>query len=224
MKTHIKKITYGVLASLVFFLVAASAKANTIVLTFEGLQDTEPILNYYNGGLGGDGSGPGPNYGITFGSDSLALISDLAGGTGNFSNQPSGVTIAFFLSGPGDVMDVAAGFTTGFSFFYTSTTNPGSVTVWSGLDGTGTELASLSLAALGSCNPAPNFCNWATAGVSFSGTAESVIFTGVADEIGFDDITLGSATAGGATPEPASLLLLGTGLLGVGFMLSRRNA
>ena len=219
-----RKALYAVVGCLVFLVVAASAKANTIVLTFEGLQDDEPILNYYNGGTGGFGSGPGTNYGIAFGADSLAIISELNGGTGNFTNQPSGVTIAFFLNGPGDVMDIASGFTTGFSFFYTSTSNPGSVTVWSGLDGTGTELASLSLAALGGCDTGPTFCNWAAAGVTFSGTAESVIFSGVANQIGFDDITLGSATAGGATPEPASLLLLGTGLLGVGFMLSRRNA
>ena len=42
-----------------------------VVLTFEGLQNNEQVLNFYNGGSGGSGSGPGPNYGITFGSDSL---------------------------------------------------------------------------------------------------------------------------------------------------------
>lgn len=220
MYQNIKKTLFTILGCLVFLLAAGSAKAGTVVLTFEGLQNLEPIDNYYNGGTGGFGSGPGTNYGISFTSDSLALISELNGGTGNFSNQPSGDTIAFFLSGAGDTMNVAAGFTTGFSFFYTSTNNPGTVTVWSGLDGTGTQLASLSLSALGSCNPAPNFCNWAKAGVSFSGTAESVIFSGVANYIGFDDITLGSANPGN-TPEPATLLLLGTGLLGVAIAVRR---
>ena len=51
-----------------------------------------------------------------------------------------------FNSGVGDVMDVAAGFTTGLSFFYAAA-EPGTVAVWSGLDGTGVELASISLAA-----------------------------------------------------------------------------
>ena len=30
------------------------------VLTFEGLKDTEAVANFYNGGLGGSGSGPQP--------------------------------------------------------------------------------------------------------------------------------------------------------------------
>src|SRR4051812_24420823 len=74
---------------------ATAAHAAVVVLTFEGLQNLEPIENYYNGGLGGLGSGPGPNYGITFTSDSLAIIAASAGGSGNFSNNPSGSTIAF---------------------------------------------------------------------------------------------------------------------------------
>jgi len=58
--------------------------------------------------------------------------------------------------------------------------------------------------------------------VSFSGTAESVVFGGSANYIGWDDITLGSSTAGG-TPEPASLILLGTGLAGFALILRRRQ-
>ena len=70
-------------------------------------QDTELVGSYYNGGFGGNGTGPGPAYGITFGSDSLALISDSAGGGGRFSGNPSGSTVVFFESGPGVIMDVS---------------------------------------------------------------------------------------------------------------------
>jgi len=118
------------------------------------------------------------------------------GAGGDFANAPSGDTIAFFLNGVGDVMNVAGGFNTGFSFFYSATTNPGTVTVWSGLDGTGTLLATLTLPPNGLCTPAPNFCHWTAEGVTFAGTAESVNFSGTANEIGFDNVTLGSATAG----------------------------
>lgn len=138
------KKTVGILA-LVLLVGVVAAQAGTIVLTFEGLKDEETVLNYYNGGFGGSGSGPGPNYGITFGSDSLALISGEFGGSGNFSGAPSMPTVLFFLTGPGDIMNVPAGFTTGFSFFYSAINAPGVVNVYSGLDGTGTLLASLNL-------------------------------------------------------------------------------
>jgi len=218
----------GPLALLVFALACSNAEAGTVVLTFEGLQNLEPIDNFYNGGLGGLGSGPGPNDGITFTPDSLAIISADAGGTGNFSGNPSGVTIAFFLAlGSSDTMDVAAGFDTGFSFFYSGAVD-GSVNVYSGLDGTGTLLTSLVLPANFQNSPcaagaAGPFCTWDPVGVTFSGIAESAVFSGSANEIGFDDITLGSATAGGGSvPEPGSLSLLALGLAGVG-ALRRKN-
>jgi hypothetical protein len=186
-------------------LIASALYSEThaaITLSFEGLQNLEPILNYYNGGTGGFGSGPGPNYGVSFTADSLAVKSTTAGGTGSFSNNPSGSTIAFFLSGAGDTMDVKAGFDTGFSFFYAAAL-AGSVGVFSGLDGTGTELASLSLPTTTS-----PYTVWDPIGVAFSGVAESVVFGGSANFIGFDDITLGSVT-----PEPASGPIPGAGLL-----------
>ena len=43
------------------------------VLTFEGLQNFERVENYYNGGTGSLGSGPGPGYGITFSSNGAGV-------------------------------------------------------------------------------------------------------------------------------------------------------
>jgi len=205
--------TAAIAALSVGALVAGPAHAAAVTMTFEGLQDQEPIGNYYNGGTGGFGSGPGPNYGVSFGSDSLAVISELQGGSGNFEGAPSGKTVAFFLSGPGDVMNVAAGFNTGFSFYYSAVVYPGDVTVWSGLNGTGTELADLNLPVTPSggpgCSGATSYCPWVPAGVTFSGTAESAVFSGTANYIAFDNITLGSATPGAPGPVP------GTGLAGL---------
>lgn len=201
-----------------------SARANVVTLTFTGLHDKEPIDNYYNGGLGGLGSGPGTNYGIVFTSNSLAIISVLNGGTGNFSDVPPPATdtIAFFLNGVGDTMDVAAGFTTGFSFFYSAAAgSPGAVDVYSGPNGTGTNLAHLALAPNSSfCGVEPYSC-WSEVGVSFAGSAESVVFSGAADFIGFADITLGSSHVT-TSPEPGTLLMLGSGVLGLAGAVRRK--
>jgi hypothetical protein len=199
----------------------AVAHATVITLTFEGLMNNEPITNYYNGGLGGLGSGPGPSDGIVFSSNSLALIEDEGGGSGNFSGEPSLDTVAYFLSGGADTMDVAAGFTTGFSFFYTADTSPGTVKVYDGLDATGNLLATLTLPVnpAGTCatDPGSGFCNFTAIGVTFAGTAKSVDFGGTANQIAFDNITLGSSIPGGSVPEPATLLLMliGLGLIGL---------
>jgi hypothetical protein len=224
-------------AAAVSLFTAQAALAGVTVLTFDQLGTIpaavgeEPVLNFYNGGFAGNGTpscgytvcGPGPNYGVTFESNALALSSEDIGGGGNFTNEPSSPNILFFLTGTGDVMNVASGITTGFSFDYSgnSAEGNGSVDIYSGLDGTGTLLASFivdtSLTPL--CSSGPAYCVWQPDGVAFSGTAESVVFGGAANFIGWDNITLGSSTPG--TPEPASLFLLGSGLAGIAAKVRR---
>jgi hypothetical protein len=91
------------LAAVLSVLVSSSSVfALPIVLDFEGLQNVEAVEDFYNGGLGGNGSGPGTDFDIVFGDSALAVIDVDAGGGGNFANEPSPDTILFFLSGTTD--------------------------------------------------------------------------------------------------------------------------
>jgi len=221
------RTTLGATALVAASLATAPAFAAVEVLNFAGLNGAseEGPANYYNGGSGSLGSTGGPNYGISFGSDTITCNGQ-PGGSCNTAEIPGGpgANIVFFLTGTGDIMDVVGGFTTGFSFDYSAVNSPGSVTVWSGLDGTGTLLATLDLSTTPNGAGDPNcsgasFCPFSAAGVTFAGTAESVNFTGTQNQIAFADITLGSSSAGGtpAVPEPqnVALMLAGLGLLGV---------
>jgi len=172
------------------------ATAGDIFLDFEGLQDLEGIASFYDGGAGSFGSTGGTDFGVQFLGDALAIIDADAGGTGNFGDEPSPDTIMFFPNANSAVMNVAAGFDTGFGIEYTSVSQTGGIEIWSGLNGTGTLLASLSLPPLGAGSGDPNgdFSNWDRAELTFAGTAQSVRFTGSADQIGFDDASFGTTT------------------------------
>jgi hypothetical protein len=207
-------------------LATAPASA-VIVLDFEGLDDLEAVVNFYNGGLGGGGSGPGPNYGIVFSSNALAAIDSDAGGSGSFGGEPSPSTAMFFSTGTAIIMDVAAGFDTGFSLFYSAPDRPGSINVYDGLGGTGILLATLTLPLTplsGAPDPTGAYSPFVPLGVAFSGIAMSVDFGGSAGEIGFDDVTFGSVTPGNVdnVPEPMALSLLCAGLLSIGAVRRRK--
>ena len=193
------------LIAIAALIAAPSANAAIITLDFEGIGNSNPIGNFYNGGLG-------VNYGVEFVGNALGIVAAEAGGGGNFTNAPSMPTIMFWLDGPATMMNVAAGFTDGFATYYSSIAEPGSIGIYDGLNGTGNLLATLNLAALGS-QAGGIYDTWSLAGTSFAGTAHSAVFAGTANYIGFDNVTFGSNI-----PAPGALALLG-----VASLVSRRR-
>jgi hypothetical protein len=216
-RVHVAAVVIILLA-----LMSLPAYANSTYLTFQGLKDGESISNFYNGGTGGSGSMSHYNFGITFSSNALAIKSYLKGGSGGF-NPLTNTGTALFFTGSTGYMNVSGGFTSGINFLYIAGAT-GTVTVWSGANGTGTVLATISLAVNGGtgsgCTGYPSLCNWSAVGLNFNGTAQSVTFSGTANQLGFTDITVGSSRA--AVPEPSSLLLFGSGLLLVSVRLRKR--
>jgi hypothetical protein len=203
--------------SLLAAALSAISQANTLTLSFEGLEDRESVLDYYAGGEGSLGSGPGTNYGITFAPNAIGVVSADDGGTGNFSGAPSMYTALSFLSGTGDVMDVAAGFTGGLSFYYAAIANPGMVSIYSGLDGAGDLLSQteLPVTVSGGAGCDEPFCPFTRTSISFNGTGQSVIFGGAANQIAFDNITLDVAASHadvGEAPEPAAWMFMAAAL------------
>ncbi len=200
-------------------LATPKAEASPILLDFEGIGNLQLVGNFYD-------TAP-HDFDITFSGNALAFVDSDAGGSGNFGGEPSPSTTVAFLGGSAATMNVLNGFDTGFSFFYSAINQPAFITVWDGLNGTGNILASLQLPLTpfnGAPDPTGAFSPFVPIGVAFNGIAKSVDFGGAANQVGFDNITLGSDTPIKDVPEPASTLgLLAIGALGATSAFKRKN-
>ena len=218
---HLNLLSASILCLAASSTLASVSRAQN-VLTFEGLRNGESVASFYNGGPGGFGSGPGPNFGITFSSSALAFIDSDAGGTGNVGGEPSPDTFVAFPFASGMTLNAFAGFDTGFSFFYSAPNNPGVVRVYAGANASGSLLATLNLSTTpfnGAPDPTGQFSPFVATGVAFNGIARSVDFSGTPGQIVFDNITIGTSQP--LVPEPATAGLLGAA--GVLALLRRRR-
>ena len=211
MKFH----TAAALAALSALGAAPVFAAGTVTIDFEGAAGyVNAIRDFYNGGTDSLGQS-GPNYGVSFSEAAVGLSNDELGPY--YANAPTPLTVMYAFD-TSAVMNVAAGFIGRLTISYASSQNVlDAVNIYSGLDGSGTLLASASLfgnAAL-ACSGA-DYCRFDLTSVKFAGVAHSVSFGGNAPNVLFDDITITTV------PEPRTYLLLAAGLLGVTVAKRRR--
>jgi len=171
-------------------LAAAQTKG---IVTFGGMKNLEFIDQYYDGGKGSLGSGPGPNYGVEFTANAQAIVSASKGGSGNFIHNPGGYPVMLFQTGNAATMTATNGVGVALWFYY-SALQTGKATVYDGPNGTGTILASITLPPNNSGCTTYKLCVWSAVGVPLSAaTAGSITFAGVADYLAIGSIHLGSA-------------------------------
>jgi len=175
----------------VLLLLTGGASAQTKgIATFGGLKNLEFINDYYNGGTGSMGSGPGKNLHLQFTANAQAIVSASKGGTGNFINDPGGYPVMFFASGSSVTVNAVAGISTGMWFSY-SALQPGTVTIYDGLNGTGNVLGSINLVPNNVGCTGYKMCIWSPVAFPLTATVSSIRFSGTANQIAIGAIHLG---------------------------------
>ena len=165
------------------WLFAAPITGNSV--TFDGLQNGEPVLTFYDGGFGGSGSGPGPAFGVSFTAGLTVDSTVIAFGPSALVHAP--VT-----------MNLDSPWSSNVSFYFTGT---GSISFYSGKDATGTVLASASLA-----NSFPGGLPYGATPGSFQ---SAVFLPATSGSLRVDSISFGFLVI----PEPSTGTLLGAGIL-----------
>jgi len=214
---------FRAIALLSMSLTAVPITASSATLNFEDIGDFVPVDASYVGD------------GVTFTGDAFVLESRVFddNNSGLFENQNSGSAAMFLIRDPAAdpsasaTLNYAAGFTS-VSFYYTASLVPGTIRVYDGVDGTGELLVppgdpfTLPVNQISDCTATTEytvqFCDWDFKQLALNGVARSIVFGGGNGFIGFDDITLESATV----PLPAAAWLLLSGLAGLGFVGRRR--
>jgi hypothetical protein len=192
-----------VMAALVAFN-QPTVLAGTISVTFDESQlatdNNDPLLNFYNGGTTFRGIGPGPNLGVVFVDTNARLFTQAQTGT----YTPPGYMVLFNDAaregeGISTIMNINGGIMSTLFFDYATIDAPGSITIYSGLDGTGTALASKVLAVSSPFNGPGVFV---ADSLSFSGVGSSIVFKGGNKQLAIDGIVMTSI------PEPPTGYLL----------------
>ena len=180
------------LALFLLLLPMLSEAQTKAVVNFGRLKNLEFIDGFYDNGKGSLGSGPGPILGLQFTANAQIIVSASKGGSGNFINNPGGEPVMFFQTGNPVTITATNGVNTAVWFYY-SALQTGSATVYSGPNGTGNILASVTLPPNNSGCNTYKLCVWTTVAVPLNTNAGSISFAGVPDYLAIGPIHLGSA-------------------------------
>lgn len=224
--------------------VAGMASATTVTMDFDGLMGAnnwtgsgEWAADYYNGGCGGSYNGGsvtcnGPDYGVVWSGNAVVFPQpSLPARYAGVANAPSGpnvlgITNNIYREPKGILMNVAAGFDTSLSFWYTSPFHDDTfVTFYDGVDGTGSVLTTLALdPTSGYCTANFLFSCWNPLTVDFDGTARSVRFFSTFSnprQFLLDSVSFNMTVV--PVPEPATLGMFGLGALLIGLFAGLRR-
>lgn len=196
------------------------AHATPVTMGFDTLVPTahgvgESVADYYNGGCaitvrsGATGTCGGPDWGVSW-SNAIVASSPAA--------DPVPSPHNFITStAPGIIMNVAGGFSDHLTFAYSAPRVAGSLSLYSGRDGTGTLLASFALPSTNpdrTCNFA-SFACWGDFTAAFDGVATSAVFGDSLRFMAFDNVSFDLRTSHDV-PEPGMAGLFGLGILLLG--------
>ena len=174
-----------------FLVLLSQVSAQTKgIATFGQLKNLEFVQEFYNGGTGSMGSGPGKDLQLQFTPNAQVIVSASKGGSGNFINNPGGYPVLFFQTGTDVVVNAIAHVSVGLWFTY-SALQQGTATVYAGPNGTGTVLATITLSLNNSGCNTYKMCVWTPMAVPLTTPAGSIRFSGTANFLAIGAIHLG---------------------------------